>query len=401
MRICLFTDTLGDINGVSRFIRNAGDTGAAMGKPLTVLTSTRMEIPKAPHFVNVAPIVAMRMPGYEHLEVALPGPWELLRKARELRPDVIHVSTPGPVGLTGRWVAKKLGVPLAGTYHTDFPAYVEQLFDDVVMGSLTAELMAWFYRPFRRVFARSPEAMRGMEAAGLDPTRFVTLRAGMDTEAFHPRFRDASIWERLGGGSPGTVRVLSCGRVSVEKNLPLLTRAWAGAGAAERLAAMGVRAQLVVVGDGPYLGEMKRALGATHAASDGAGQLPLLPPVFLGFRHGAELSAIYASSDLFVFPSMTDTLGQAVMEAQASGLAALVSDQGGPKGIIEPGRTGVVIPGTDVEAWTRGIVELAADADRRARMGAAAHERMKAFSFSSSFDHFWAVHAEVVRTSVH
>lgn len=394
MRLCLFTDTLGDINGVSRFIRNAGDAGAALGKPLTVITSTRMEIPRAPHFVNVPPVAAMRMPRYEHLEVVWPRPLAMLRVAREAGPDAIHVSTPGPVGLTGRWVAKKLGVPLLGTYHTDFPAYVEQLFDDAVMGRLTAEVMAWFYRPFRRVFARSPEAMRGMEAAGLDPARFVTLRAGMDTDAFHPRFRDATIWDRLEGGSGdrgrGLVRVLSCGRVSVEKNLPLLTRAWALA--AERLADLGVRAQLVVVGDGPYLAEMKRAL---------SGRLAGPSPLFLGFRHGAELSAIYASSDFFVFPSMTDTLGQAVMEAQASGLAALVSDQGGPKGVIAPGATGRVIPGTDVEAWARGIVELAADAEGRMRMGGAAHERMQGFSFRRSFEHFWEVHERAVRESVH
>jgi glycosyltransferase involved in cell wall biosynthesis len=391
MRVCLFTDTLGDINGVSRFIRNAGDAGAASGCLLTVLTSTRMEVPDKPHFVNVRPIAAMRMPRYEHLEVVLPRAGEIRRVATALKPDAIHVSTPGPVGMVGRGLALKLGVPLLGTYHTDFPAYVERLFDDTVLGSMTADVMAWFYRPFSRVFSRSAESMRSMADAGLDPGRFVTLNAGMDTEMFHPRCRDESLWERLGASMSGTLRVLSCGRVSIEKNLPMLVQAWKLA--RPLLRAQGTRAQLVVVGDGPYLAAMKAAL-----AEEGPNEPP---PLFLGFRHGAELSSLYASSDFFVFPSTTDTLGQAVMEAQASGLPALVSDQGGPKGIIEPGRTGLVLSGSDPAAWARAIAELAADPSRRAEMSDAAHLRMQNYGFAKSFEHFWKVHEQAVAESVH
>jgi glycosyltransferase involved in cell wall biosynthesis len=233
--------------------------------------------------------------------------------------------------------------------------------------------------------------MRSMSDAGLDPKRFVTLSAGMDTEVFHPRWRDESIWERLGPSPPGTIRVLSCGRVSIEKNLPMLVKAWQQA--ESMFKAAGTRAQLVVVGDGPYLATMKAAL------SQPGGSGP--PPLFLGFRHGAELSALYASADLFVFPSTTDTLGQAVMEAQASGLPALVSDQGGPKGIIEPGRTGFVLPGSDAAAWARAIAELASDPSRRRDMGLAAHRRMQSFGFAKSFDHFWSVHEQAVADSVH
>jgi len=114
--------------------------------------------------------------------------------------------------------------------------------------------------------------------------------------------------------------------------------------------------------------------------------------VFLGFRHGEELSALYASSDLFVFPSVTDTLGQVVMESQASGLPVLVSDVGGPKEVVEEGRTGFVLPADKPELWAEHIVSLAMDAAKRRAMGDAAHEAMQRLSIERSFEHFWSVH---------
>jgi glycosyltransferase involved in cell wall biosynthesis len=382
MKVCLFTDTLGDVNGVSRFIRNAGDTAAAHGRDLTILTSTRLRMPVGAHFVNFDPLYARRMPMYEHLELAVPPWFAMARAVVAMKPDAIHVSTPGPVGMAGRRLARKLGVPLLGTYHTDFPAYLEHLSHDSVLGAMTAGVMQWFYAPFDRIFSRSEEYIDAMVAAGLDRARMRRLRPGMDTTAFRPDFRDASIWGRLGvDDRPGVVRVLSCGRVSVEKNLPLLTQAWIKARATLR--GRGVDARLIVVGDGPYLAAMKSALAGMGAD-------------FLGFRHGRELSTIDASCDLFAFPSETDTLGQVVMEAQASGLPALVSDIGGPKSIVVDGVTGRVVRGGTVDAWGAAIADLAWDADLRRRMGIEAHRHLQGFGFRESFEHFWGEHEAAV-----
>jgi glycosyltransferase involved in cell wall biosynthesis len=382
MKVCLFTDTLGDVNGVSRFIRTAGETAAATGRDLTVITSTRMTMPAGRHFVNFDPIYARRMPAYEHLEIAFP-PWlAMVRAVAVMKPDAIHVSTPGPVGVAGRRLARKLGVPLLGTYHTDFPAYLEHLTHDSVLGAMTAGVMKWFYGPFDRIFSRSEEYIDAMVAAGLDRSRMRRLRPGMDTSAFRPEFRDTGLWSRLGvDARAGVVRVLSCGRVSVEKNLPLLAQAWAKARGVLR--ERGVEARVIVVGDGPYKAAMERDLAG-------------LDVDFLGFRHGRELSAIYASCDLFAFPSETDTLGQVVMEAQASGVPALVSDIGGPKSIVVNGVTGRVIRGGRSEAWAAAIADLAADADLRRRMGAEAHRHLQGFGFLASFEHFWGEHEAAV-----
>lgn len=386
MRLLLFTDTLADVNGVSRFIRNAAQQARESALDLAILTSTRLPMPDGENLRNVPPRFARAMPGYPNLELAIPPARAMLRFARELRPDVIHVSTPGPVGLVGRRAAARLRVPLLGVYHTDFPAYIDHLFGHESLTWFCERAMARFYAPFARVFTRSDEYAAAVEALGIARDRIVTLRPGIRTQDFHPRFRDTGIWQALdpsqpsGGGTSGgdpPWRILYVGRVSVEKNLPLLAKAWVLADAALRR--RGVDARLLIVGDGPYRQEMERDLAGTRCR-------------FLGFRHGDELSRLYASADLFAFPSLTDTLGQVVMEAQASGLPVLVSDQGGPRGVVRDGATGLVLPGADANAWAGAIVDLVRDAPRRRAMGAAAHESMQGYSIAASFEHFWSVH---------
>ncbi len=375
IRVALFTDTLGDVNGVTRFIRTMGSLARSSGRELNIITSTNMDVPGEAYIHNLRPRFAAKMPRYDHLEIVLPPILDALRVVDHLQPDVIHVSTPGPVGVLGLIASSMKRVPVVGTYHTDFPAYVEDLFDDHVMTRTANRSMKLFYRRFSTVLTRSSAYLEPLRQIGVDDDRLEVLPAGCDTEAFNPRWRDEAIWERLGVG-PG-VKVIYCGRVSVEKNLNMLTDVWTRA--SRRLADLGVQAQLVVVGDGPYRARMARELART-------------PATFLGFRHAEELSALYASGDVFVFPSLTDTLGQAVMEAQASGLPAIVSDAGGPKEIVEHDHTGLVVAGSDVQAWVEAVVGLARDRDRREGMGAAALAATDRYSNARMFEHFWGVH---------
>lgn len=388
MRVSLFTDTLGDVNGVCRFIQNLAAVGERTGRELEIITSTRMAVPARASVRNFRPRVARAMPGYQNLELVVPPLGAILRYIDRHPPDMIHVSTPGPVGLIGRLIARRRGVPLLGVYHTDFPAYIDRLFDDHALTWATSRYMTWFYRPFRAIFTRSADYADRLVSLGLPRERMTALAPGVDTSVFDRRFRDRSIWSRYPGASAGdeVVRVLYVGRVSVEKNLPRLTTAWKTAAA--RLHAAGARAQLVIVGDGPYRETMERELTESNA-------------VFLGFRHGEELSALYASSDLFVFPSVTDTLGQVVMESQASGLPVLVSDIGGPKEVVENGRTGFVLPSDKPNRWAERIVALATDAAKRRAMGEAAYQAMQRLSIERSFEHFWSAHEDAWREHRH
>jgi glycosyltransferase involved in cell wall biosynthesis len=212
----------------------------------------------------------------------------------------------------------------------------------------------------------------------MDRAKILALRPGVDTSTFHRGARDPSIWSRFPGVRPEAVKVIFVGRVSLEKNMPFLEAAWKQADA--RLSRAGVKADLVIVGDGPYRAQMQERLAGRHAH-------------FLGFRHGAELTGLYASSDLFAFPSLTDTLGQVVMEAQACGVPVMVADQGGPKEVVTHGQTGLVLPADD-RAWADALVELCSDRARLASMGEAAWLAMQGASIGSSFEHFWRVHRE-------
>jgi glycosyltransferase involved in cell wall biosynthesis len=378
MRVSLFTDTLGDINGVSRFIQNVAQRAHETGRDLQVITSTRMTVPDAPNIYNFKPIFTGTMPGYSTLEAVLPPILPILRHIDQHQPDAIHISTPGAVGMVGYLAAKMLRVPVLGVYHTDFPAYIDHLFDDEAFTFACSRFMRFFYAPFRAIFTRSDDYVQSLERLGIERGRVLHLKPGIEVQKFHTRFADRESW-RTYGLDPKRAKVLYIGRVSVEKNLPLLSSVWKQT--SKRLREHGLEADLIVVGDGPFRPQMERELKGCNAS-------------FLGFRHGDELSRLYASSDLFVFPSTTDTLGQVVMESQASGLPVLVSDQGGPKEVVREGETGFVLSASDPNAWVEKIVALVADDERRARMGAAAHASMQEMSLESSFEHFWDVHVD-------
>lgn len=386
-RIALFTDTLADVNGVSRFVRAVAERAPSV----QVIASTRLECPRADNIHNVPPVYRRPMPGYPTIELAIPPARAVRNIVDRLRPDVVHVSTPGPMGWIGRRYAMKRGLPLVATYHTDFPEYIEHLFENAALTRLALAGVRWFYRPFDRVLARSRAFAQQLGGSGLRPGVVLPLRPGMDTGAFHPALRDESgaVWSGVSGARASSVKLLYAGRVSVEKNLAMLARVWPRVRATCRNA--GVDAQLVIVGDGPYRAELERLL-AGHDA------------VFAGFRAGRELSALYASSDAFIFPSVTDTLGQAVMEAQASGLAAIVSDRGGPQDIVEHRRTGYVLPlepaATAEALWGERAAELLTSPALRRSLGAAGRARVETMTIDESVAHFVELHADVARTKI-
>jgi glycosyltransferase involved in cell wall biosynthesis len=152
------------------------------------------------------------------------------------------------------------------------------------------------------------------------------------------------------------------------------------------MAGHGVDVQLIIVGDGPYRQAMAARLAAGPEAPDSA--------CFLGFRHGDELARLYGAADLLLFPSQTDTLGQVVMEAQASGVAVIISPDGGPREIIAPGVSGVIAHCTP-EAWAKATIDLLLDTPGREAMGRAGAARMTAHGFAQSFEAFWAQHRQV------
>jgi glycosyltransferase involved in cell wall biosynthesis len=319
-------------------------------------------------------LLSTPLPYYDEIILNIPPLLDVLEYADRQQFDAVHVSTPGPMGLCGWLVSKMLRVPLVCTYHTDFPAYVDKLARDHRVTNGTTAYMKWFYRQAAAVFSRSSSYRFKLLDLGVAEDNILQIPPAVDTTKFSPVRRDDSIWSKLKITQPH--RLLYAGRISVEKNLPLLADAF------RRFCEMRRDAALILAGDGPYREAMQKALG--H-----------LPVHFLGTQSDDQLAVLYASADLFVFPSRTDTLGQVVMEAQASGLPAIVSPDGGPKESIEDNRTGVIIDAADPARWAATISELLNDAPRRHRMSQLAAQRTARQSLSTTFEAFWNAHLHV------
>jgi glycosyltransferase involved in cell wall biosynthesis len=240
----------------------------------------------------------------------------------------------------------------------------------------TASYMTWFYSRLDRVFSRSRHYQASLRELGVADDRLRLASPGFDPAVFSPEHRDINLWSRLGVREPR--RLLYCGRVSLEKNLGLLAESFAA------LCRQRNDTALIIAGDGPYLPDLRKLL-------DG------LPAYFLGYQDDSQLGPIYASSDLFVFPSRTDTMGQVVIEAQASGLPVLVSDEGGPREVMDHDVTGLVLPGEQSAAWTDAMHLLLDDEPRRQRMARTAPPRMGRYSVSKSFEAFWDDHWQAVQ----
>jgi glycosyltransferase involved in cell wall biosynthesis len=280
----------------------------------------------------------------------------------------IIISTPGPVGLTALMAAKMLNLQTSGIYHTDFPQYIRILTEDGFLESMAWRYMHWFYGQLDTVFVNSEEYRQSWIKRGFDPAKLKILPRGLDTELFNPARREPGFFERFGAYN-GEVRLLYVGRISREKDLDLLAAAY------RRLRDEGLAVQLFVVGHGPYSEAFAKSLPEA---------------IFTGYLSGAELATAYASADIFVFPSTTDTFGNVILEAQACGVPVVVSDSGGPKELVEDQTNGLITKSHDVEDFACAIRELVTNPPLRARMGKSARTSVIDRSWPSAFAKFWA-----------
>ncbi len=366
-RRCWLTDTFQDVNGVARMIQILGATAHEKGRELQVVTCEEESV-VYPWRKNFPPVGSFTVPEYEMQQVSFPPFLDILRHLETLNCREIIVSTPGPMGLIGVLAAKLLGIRCVGIYHTDFPAYVEAMTENAGLASLTTQYMSWFYDQLDLIYTPSRAYKEILLELGFCESRLATLRRGVDNRRFTPEKRSETFWRRF-SECGRTLRLLYVGRVSEEKNLSYLIDEM------DRLES-GAEVELMIVGDGP-------ARSALEARSAGR------RVTFTGFLEGEALAIAYASADLFVFPSLTDTFGNVVLEAQASGLPAIVSDRGGPQELITPERSGVVIDARTPGALADVVLGLARDRNLLGAMSVAARERASAFSWDRVLDDLW------------
>ena len=379
MRVCIFTDTLGDLNGVSRFIQDMGRLAQAYEFDLQIVTATAKPLPEAPYIHNLKPLLRFPMPVYRELDLAFVTEKRLEAKLLELDPDIVHVSTPGPLGYKARSLARRYGYRVMGTYHTDISAYVGLNTGMQLLRRATDRFMARFYEGFAHIFTRSREYAAVMcQDIGIPPDRISFLKPGTDLRTFNPSHSAEGYFTPYGAGR-SAVNALYVGRISPDKNVLFLLEVWKEL----RRRLPETECHLYLAGEGRY-----RRL---------QGRLRRHNVHFLGPVVGEELSRLYASSDLFLFPSVADTLGQVVMEAQASALPVVVSDRGGPKSLVNfNGRqSGFIAPGNDLEAWALAAETLVKDATLRRKLGRQGRDNMQFFDIEHSFRHFAATHEAI------
>lgn len=353
-RVAWATDTLSEVNGVARTVSSAASRARRRGVPLTVLSCEAIARHADFAFENFAPIWETPIPRYEELNLRVPPVVELIEHCERENYGRILVSTPGPVGLAAVAAGKQLGIPLAGIYHTDFPRYVEALAGASKLDKLARSYVRWFYRQMDEVFVSGAAYREELAAMGIERDRLRELPRGVDLEQFSPARRRPGFFDRwLPGDAPVLLYV---GRVSREKNLEALL------GAFSELAtrgAAGCGARLAIVGDGPDRGALERRWTSPSVA-------------FIGYLEGEELAAAFASADLFVFPSRTDTFGNVVLEAMASGLPVVVSSDGGPAEQIRHGEDGLVVDLDRPQALADAVALCLLSPALRARLGSAA-----------------------------
>ena len=383
IKILLFTDTLCDLNGVSRFIQDMVKEAEKRENSNSevqffVITSTeKNNSPLLKNIYNIKTLFTMKMPFYNQLDLVLPSYSEMKRVTEEIQPDIIHISTPGLVGFLGRSIAKKAGIPIMGTYHTDFPKFIYNNIPIQWVEQLTIRIMRYFYKNFTALFVRSNEYMKiAQEHTTLAPERIHLLKAGINTQTFNIKHESRDIWESYNVPQNYT-KALYVGRLTKEKNFPLLLEYWS----AYFDSTSKKNISLIVVGSG--------ALDEKKYASYNV--------IFLGEKQGEELSKIYASADLFLFPSTTDTLGQVVMEAMSSGLSVVVSDKGGPKTLINPKKpAGYALNTTNKQAWINSIDTLISNETLRKDMSENAIETIQNMGIEKSFNAFVEKHLEML-----
>jgi glycosyltransferase involved in cell wall biosynthesis len=343
-RAFVFTDTFDETNGVAGTMRRLASAGAE-SLPLTVVTCGE---PRRDNGLAVfAPDWSVPLPAYESLTLSVPSFTEVLAYVERELPDVVHVATPGPVGLCGLAVAKALSLPLVGSFHTEFGPYALRLTRDVLVSEALDRYVEWFYKQCALVLGPTQAVASALEAKGLAGRTGVWGR-GVDATLFTPARRDEDLRDTLLGTRE--FLTLYVGRLSHEKSVDVLLRV------AAELQHDSV--SVVVAGDGPAREVLDRE------APDNV--------VFAGELHDEELARVYASADVFCFPSTTDTFGQVILEAAASGLPIVAAGAGGALELVRPGETGVLVtPGAAAE-FAESIRQLIRAPERRAVLAAAA-----------------------------
>jgi glycosyltransferase involved in cell wall biosynthesis/predicted metal-dependent phosphoesterase TrpH len=336
-RVAILADGIGSMHGVTHTIEQIRERGVPGFEVEVVGTDPGVDrrLPSA---------AELEVPFYAGMRLGVPGIPDLVETIAEGRYDLVHVTAPGPAGIAATLLTRITGVPLLASYHTELAAYAGMRSENPSLEALTRAGLGAFYSAPAAVLSPSPSADASVAALGADPARVGRWERGVDTDRFDPAKRDPDAF-------PGEIKVLYAGRLTREKGVHLLAESFLRAHAADP------RLHLLVAGGGPEEAELRARLGERAT--------------FLGWLEEEELPRAYASADAFLFCSSTDTYGQVILEAAASGLPIVAVAEGGPATLIENRHTGLLCR-PDADHLAGALLRLASSPRLREQLGSAA-----------------------------
>ncbi|MCU0662942.1 MAG: glycosyltransferase [Myxococcota bacterium] len=374
-KVAVFVDSGYQVNGVNTGLRRLLTTMREQGRDIEMVVCGKP--PRDYHKGRLEELGGWRvmeavaefdLPYYQEVQMAFPSLVDVMNYLSSHNVTLVQLSTPGPLGFMGFFGARLMRIPTVANYHTELPAYASQITRDHNIASIVRNWTSWFYGQSERCIAPSKAAGNNLASIGVPIEKIHVIARGVRIHSFDPKLRDPLLWRRYGMGEGP--KVLYVGRVSREKGIDDLLAAF------ELTRKEHPLVELVVVGDGPYLEELQKSHACARIH-------------FLGYRRGDELMRIYASADLFAFPSATDTFGNVIIEAQASGLPVVVVDKGGPAEQVSHGEDGLIVPKGDIQAMGEAIGTLLENEPLRRHMGKSARIKAEGRSIEAAAEAHW------------
>jgi glycosyltransferase involved in cell wall biosynthesis len=371
LRIALFTGAYNHIaDGVSltlnRLVAHLESTGARV-----LVFAPTIEDPPIEHAGTLVSAPSIQVPGRPEYRLTLRLPRSARERLEAFRPTLVHIATPDRLGLAARRWALKHDIPLVSSYHTHFSSYLKYYNLSLLEGALWAYLR-WFYRACRQIYVPTPSMAGVLREHGITEGLLPWPR-GVDTDRFNPQRRSYE-WRRSLGIADDEVVLTFISRLVWEKGPDVFAAVVAA------LTERGIPHRSLIVGDGPARADLEERLPRT---------------IFTGYLSGGDLARAYASADVFLFPSETETFGNVTLEAMASGLPTICAEATGSMTLVQHGETGFLAPPRQLEAFLGFAEQLITDAGRREQMGTVACEHAQSYAWPALLDRLMGYYHDV------
>ncbi|EYU26645.1 hypothetical protein MIMGU_mgv1a004620mg [Erythranthe guttata] len=364
-RIALFVEPspFAYVSGYKNRFQNFIKYLREMGDEVMVVT-THEGVPQEFHGAQIIGSRSFPCPLYEKVPLSLALSPRIISAVAQFKPDIIHASSPGIMVFGALAIAKLLSVPIVMSYHTHVPVYIPRYTFSWLVKPMWL-IIKFLHRAADLTLVPSAAIGKDLEAENVTTANRIRLwTKGVDSESFHPRFRSHEMRLRLSNGEPDRPLIVHVGRIGVEKSLDFLKRVM------DRLP----EARIAFIGDGPYREELEKLFSG-------------MPAVFTGTLQGEELSQAYASGDVFVMPSESETLGLVVLEAMSSGLPVVAARAGGIPDIIpeeQQGKTGYLFNPEDIDDCLSKLKPLLYERELRETIGKAARVEMEKYDWRAA-----------------